>query len=227
MPEAPRDHAPDDEFANFDDFVTLPVRISRGRIIVCGPMPQLQDGAVGEVRLPRDAISPPTSPFAALATPPALLPGRELLACGAQVRFAIRAARVPPHLLEHTMSGPDARDANGRKIAPQLWVPVVLSQPLHLRALRDGHETLRGGACQIPALNCSARSLNHANTLLSEAFEPHRLAHNGSVFRRAYVCIQGEWKLLDALRSHAATPRQSLPIAGKSKRDRKTLRLFG
>jgi hypothetical protein len=55
--------------------------------------------------------------------------------------------------------------------------------------------------CTIPSLNMEAESLNHAFTIISEAYETKRRSHSGNVFERAYAQNDsGHWNNLDDLR---------------------------
>src|SRR5208337_2134709 len=64
--------------------------------------------------------------------------------------------------------------------------------------------TLESCRCVIPALKLEATSINHAFTLISEAYETKRLSHTGNVFERAYTPVGPKrWQTLDDLRIKA------------------------
>lgn len=75
---------------------------------------------------------------------------------------------------------------------------------LHLKG--DKEPSLEDCKCRIPVLNADARSLNHAYTLLSTAFETHRISHSGNVF--THVFFRGEtcWLSLNEARGRIDLP---------------------
>lgn len=173
------------------EWVSVPVRVVRGQLVPCDPALLFREGARGEVKLPVAALTSRADSLSSEAL---------FLSTGTEVRFPIRANRVPPDLIPQTLPMPKERTRNGRVKSPSLWVSVTLTQPLQSRTTQTGRVTLLGGACQIPALGCTARSLNHAYTLLSETFEPHRIGHTGSAWHKAHVYEDERWKPLDELR---------------------------
>ena len=55
--------------------------------------------------------------------------------------------------------------------------------------------------CAIPSLDKKAQSLNHAFTLISEAYETLRRSHSGNVFERVYAQDKtNKWVSLDEIR---------------------------
>ncbi|HEY9692442.1 MAG TPA: Shedu immune nuclease family protein [Oculatellaceae cyanobacterium] len=55
-------------------------------------------------------------------------------------------------------------------------------------------------SCYIPALDTTAQSINHAATLISEAFETHRKSHTKDVFRDVFFQKNNLWKPLQKWR---------------------------
>jgi hypothetical protein len=81
------------------------------------------------------------------------------------------------------------------------FVEGKLDAPLMLQVRGDQEARLSPCPCTIPALEKSAESLNHAFTLISEAFETKRRSHSGNVFERVYTQVTvGKWQSLDELR---------------------------
>lgn len=79
-------------------------------------------------------------------------------------------------------------------------VPVLLESALSL-LISPGHAgRLSGGACKVPALGISARSPNHALTLLSTEFELTRISHTGNVFTQGYLRRDGRWVRIAEIR---------------------------
>jgi hypothetical protein len=82
-----------------------------------------------------------------------------------------------------------------------LFVEVKLEADLWLLVRGDQEARLSTSPCAIPSLNKEAKSLNHAFTLISEAYEIKRRSHSGNVFERAYAQDEsGNWKSLDEFR---------------------------
>ena len=60
--------------------------------------------------------------------------------------------------------------------------------------------SLKSCKISIPFLKKEAISLNHAYSILSEAFEKSRRAHSGNVFNKIYYKRNDRWNPLDILR---------------------------
>lgn len=58
--------------------------------------------------------------------------------------------------------------------------------------------------CNIPSLHQEARSINHAYTLISQAFEPDRSSHTGNAFTKVFYFDNRRniWQPLKALRGY-------------------------
>jgi len=81
------------------------------------------------------------------------------------------------------------------------FVEGKIDAPLMLQVRGDQEARLSPCPCTIPSLNRRADSLNHAFTLISEAFETKRRSHSGNVFERAHTEVEaGKWQSLDELR---------------------------
>ena len=90
-------------------------------------------------------------------------------------------------------------------VQTEYWlVEVRLKQDLKIRIRGDQEAKLEPCSCLIPSLEREATSVNHAFTLISEAYETERLSHTGNVFERAYTPVGPKrWQTLDDLRINA------------------------
>ena len=85
---------------------------------------------------------------------------------------------------------------NTKSVVPQLqdrsldmlrvFATIELQDALYLQLRGTKAPTLSETACKVPALGKDAHSVNHACTLLSEAIEPHRIAHTTNAFKTVY-----------------------------------------
>lgn len=76
---------------------------------------------------------------------------------------------------------------------------LLEDQKIYVRG-GDKRATLDFCKCGIPALDRVADSINHAYTLISEVFEPHRKGHGGNVFLKVVYEREGRLELIDNLR---------------------------
>lgn len=89
-------------------------------------------------------------------------------------------------------------------LSPYLFIEVRLEADLWLLVRGDQEARLSTSPCRIPSLKKEAKSLNHAFTLISEAYETKRRWHSGNVFERAFAQDGlGNWQSLDELRLSA------------------------
>lgn len=66
------------------------------------------------------------------------------------------------------------------------FAEVVLRDNLELVYRGTKEAQINSCECYIPLLDCNARSLNHAYTLLSQKYQTGRTAHTGNVFENFY-----------------------------------------
>ena len=86
-------------------------------------------------------------------------------------------------------------------LSTYLFVEVKLDSDLWLLVRGDQEARLSTSPCTISWLKKEAKSLNHAFTLISKAYETKRRSHSGNVFERAYAQDKlGNWQSLDELR---------------------------
>ena len=88
---------------------------------------------------------------------------------------------------------------------PCRFAEVRLEEDLKIHLHATKHASLWPAKCSLPALEGgTAKSLNHAYTLLSRHFETKRITHGGNVFEAFYVCRDGRWRQLKGLRKVVA-----------------------
>ena len=109
---------------------------------------------------------------------------------------------VSPNVIEDPKQDGLIRNPQGMGLQTEYWlVEVRLDQGLCIRIRGDQEARLEKCRCFIPALNEKASSVNHAFTIVSEAYERKRLSHTGNVFERAYARLSPDgWKSLGDLR---------------------------
>jgi hypothetical protein len=76
------------------------------------------------------------------------------------------------------------------------FVEIRLDKALMLKFRGTKPPVLLDCACHIPSLKQDAQSLNHAYTLISTAFEPHRRSHAGNVFLKVF-CLDAKSMLFE------------------------------
>ncbi len=103
---------------------------------------------------------------------------------GTKLLSQVNADNVPYELKNFLHKSPS-------RIENRALVEITLMDDLHIR-LRDGRKsTLMDVRCSSPFLNDredppTAISINHAYTLISTYFEPHRRANTGNVFDKVF-----------------------------------------
>ncbi|NOQ63965.1 MAG: hypothetical protein GQ582_05585 [Methyloprofundus sp.] len=81
------------------------------------------------------------------------------------------------------------------------FVEIKLLDNLIITLRGTKKATLNRCYCIIPILNNQqAYSLNHAYTVISEAFEKHRISHSGNVFKDVYYKENSKWLPIASLR---------------------------
>jgi hypothetical protein len=153
------------------------------------PLPALAKGSVAEIVLAPECVEDATVRANLLeqkSTP--FLKGGTFVLVG-----------VSPTMIENPSAKGLIDDAS--ILSPYLFIEIKLDADLRLLVRGDQEAHLPASPCTIPSLNKKAKSLNHAFTLISEAYETKRLSHSGNVFERAYARDEsGNWRSLDDLR---------------------------
>lgn len=161
------------------------------------PLPRLAPNSLCEIVFRPEALQNPDDQMRLVSEQRACL-----LGSGSVVMLG-----VGPHLV----GDPKARGliCNPQELGvrTEYWlVEVRLLGDLLLRIRGDQEAKLEPCTCLISALEREATSLNHAFTLISEAYETERLSHTGNVFERAYTPVgPTRWQTLDELRINAIT----------------------
>jgi hypothetical protein len=109
-------------------------------------------------------------------------------------------------------------------VLTEYWLAeICLDQDLRIRIRGDQEAKLEPCKCMVPALNREAASVNHAFTMLSEAYETGRQSHTGNVFERAYIQVgPKQWETLDDLRIAAITKSLQMRLQVSSGEEGKT-----
>jgi hypothetical protein len=192
---------------NYQEIKTIKIKvvIENGQIMPVDLDLKFRDRVQGELTLPADAVV--EEKLRSILTGKIrteILPRDTLLLA---VMYPIRASDsdpsrvVSPDLLYRAY---DPRQHGERIYSTDgILVPLIIREPLLLE-LRGGVKDARLEfcRCEIPALNIEARSVNHAYSLISLAYEPHRISHSGNVFNKIYF-LNGQtrtWEKLDELR---------------------------
>jgi len=158
------------------------------------PLPQLHRGSVGEIVFaPECFVSEKIRTGLAGETRVPLLAKKTLIMMGMSPSVIGDAARKG---LIHADSL--------RIFSEDMFIEVILEEDQLLQIRGDQVAKLAPCPCFIPALDQKARSLNHAFTLISEAYETLRRSHSGNAFLKAYAKgDSGRWVSLDEFRLHA------------------------
>ncbi len=189
----------------FGKRLRIGVRFDGARFVMLDgrPLPQLVKNSIAELVLAPDSIQD-------IIARASLAGQRDIpfLKEGSRVLLGVSAAMVgnnpPPGLMSLDHPAIPSSD---------LYVEVMLNDDLRLRVRGDEEAKLSPCSCTIPALKREAESLNHAFTLISEAYETKRLSHSGNVFLRGYIQLKpAGWRNLDDLRLE--TLQRSLSSAG-------------
>ena len=162
-------------------------------------MPELEKGAVAEVVLAPECIQD--------ANVRARLTGEvsiRILAKGSFVLFGVSPSMIG-NLKAAGLIGPNQVPI----LSDYAYVEGKLDDNLFLQVRGDQEARLSPCACTIPVLERQAQSLNHAFTVISEAFETRRRSHSGNVFERVYAEVDsGKWQSLYELRLSAISKIQ-------------------
>lgn len=171
--------------------VKIPVKIVNGYPCLYpeGRLPALKDGTLGDLTVPAVAFEDPKVAIRLSAE------SKELFLM-AETRLI---AQISPQ------SAPEALLA---KVAPSAsgflgtGVEFVLKEEQQILSRGTKNSMLLHCRCFIPSLKAEAKSINHAYSLISQAFEPHRTSHTGNVFSKVFFKDGSVWKPLEALRGY-------------------------
>lgn len=158
--------------------VRLGVRIAKGEVRLADgrELPAIRDGAWGElVVLAESVANEEVRKTLTSERRVIFLPAKTVLWA------KVREEDIPANLMkfrEPRQSWPGE---------PGLFVAFILGQDLRIILRGCKAALLDDCNCDIPALERSVASVNHAYTALSTAFEPTRRSHTGNVFLKVFV----------------------------------------
>ncbi len=173
--------------------VKIPIKIVNGYpcLFPEGRLPELKDGTIGDLIVPADAF----------------VDGR----VAAQYNQERKAAFLPQGTRLMAQINPDKVPASHRDHLstslpgfPGAGVAFELMDDQMILLRETKNSALLPCKCWIPSLNQDAKSINHAYTLISQEYEPHRISHTGNVFSKVYYDddSSNRWKPLKARRGH-------------------------
>jgi hypothetical protein len=181
----------------YEKNLRIGVRLNGDKFVLLdgNPLPKLRANALGELLLRPDVIESWAD--------------RDRFTRDDVARMLEKGSRVflgvSPYLVGNPTAEGLLREPEKMKLKTEYWlVEVHLDQDLCIRIRGDQEARLEKCKCMISALKREASSINHAFTIVSEAYETQRLSHTGNVFERAYTWIEPTgWKTLDQLRLDA------------------------
>ncbi len=173
--------------------VLIPTRIRKGKVefFYGGPLPELKDGVVGDLKVPRYAVLDK-----AVLKKLEMEDAAEIRPTGARLGALINIKETIEDDKMKYFIKPDSVYVQG-------WlVEIALTEPLKLRLRGTKKGELYDCGCTIKALdNRGATSINQAYTLISQIYETHRRSHSGNVFEKVYCWDEkAGWQKLGDLR---------------------------
>jgi hypothetical protein len=190
----------------FEKHLRIGARFDGNRFVLVdgSPLPALSEDSVVELILAPESILDSTARARFLEEMAVTILEKE-----SRVFFGVSATMVS------NMKAVGLISPNVLQIISEYWfVEGQLDATLMLQVRGDQEARLSPCPCTIPSLNRTADSLNHAFTLISEAFETKRRSHSGNVFERVYTQVTaGKWQALDELRSEAIARMQAGTIS--------------
>ena len=187
----------------FEKHLRIGVRFEgSGFVLLDGkPLPKLAEGSVADLVVAPESIKDESIRFSLTSEK-----SMNLLEKGATVMIG-----VSPNMIEDIFAE-GLIPASALSIpSPYLFVAVVLNADLWLQVRGDQEARLSSCTCTITALGAKADSLNHAFTVISQAFETKRRSHSGNVFERAFAHDDsGALQTLDTFRLAATRSRKAV-----------------
>ena len=157
--------------------IVIPVQITNGTVnyFYDGPFPKITENTVGELVIPESAVKDKEA-----------------------INFLTEEWQIEifpkdtTFYVELKPSGADGKSllslplADRHKSDSRKFAEVITKEPLNLILRASKRPKLATVKCNIPILNTEATSLNHAYTLLSQAYEKDRISHVSNVFNTVY-----------------------------------------
>ena len=170
--------------------VKIPIKIINGTLYQYPdkPLPKLKDGTIGDLVVPSYAFrEQETAKQLNKEHKELFLPAKTVLIA------EITVQHIPKHL----------RKSIEEKLPGFLHIGVkfILLQDQLIQHRGSKNSKLQPCKCKIPSIDKDAKSINHAYSLISRAYEPHRISHTGNVFSKVYYKDK-YWHPLKQLRGY-------------------------
>lgn len=171
--------------------VKIPIKIVKGKLCLfpSDPFPELKEGTVGDLVVPADKLKDKI-----LVAELTREHKETFLNAHTRLIAMINPEKVPASLKDDVTSHVPG------SIGPGVEFYLQEDQIALHRGTKN--TSLMPCPCWIPCLNKDAKSINHAYTLISQAFELDRISHTGNVFTKVYYRNDSIWKPLKTLRGH-------------------------
>lgn len=179
--------------------VLIPIRIRDGKLefFYGGDIPKLKDDAVGHLMVPTYQVEDKGRlQLLEQETEKEFLAKSTHLFCQLNPNDSITGGPHKKFLIPGKQLGPPPKSGH--------FAEIVLHDPLVIKLRGTKKGELQDCRCSIPALpDEEPTSINHAYTLLSTFFEPHRRSHTGNVFDKVFFETKSnKWEPLKARRDH-------------------------
>jgi hypothetical protein len=166
----------------FEKMTKIPFKVVDSQLVFLydgKPLPELREGTIGDIIVSPSAIKDPAR-LQAITSEKVIT----FLPKDTRLLVQISLESVPTKLQPFLQDEPKSLIGGGKV---EIFLQADLM--LHLRSTKEAQ--LLDCPCHIPAIRTldsktEAKSLNHANTVVSTHFEPHRISHTGNVFNRIY-----------------------------------------
>lgn len=177
-----------DTFDSFNKTVSIPVRYTKGKIeyYYGKKLPKLKDGVIGELILPAYAVE--DKKFLENISKEVIV---DFLPSGTKLFVEINIKyfeKIDEDLQKFIITD------------RYHFIEIILQEIQKLKLRGTKKPQLLSAKCYIPALGKVASSLNHAYSLISQAYEIERISHIGNVFKKVYYCDNFLYHELDTLR---------------------------
>lgn len=175
----------------FGKTVKIPIKIVNGSpcLELGERLPELEDGTLGDLIVPAYAFKNQKD-FAKFMEEESVF----FLKNGTILVAQIDSRYVPKELEKSVLY--DCKGMCGP------GVEFVLCEEQEIRTRGTKNAALKKCECRIPALEKTALSINHAYSLISQAYEAHRISHTGNVFAKVFFKKGEFWKPLRELRGY-------------------------
>jgi hypothetical protein len=153
------------------------------------PLPELREGTWAELTFSAESITDEQV--------------QRTLTTERQVAFLPATTVLWARIREESLPSTLSKFRESRRMwagEPGHFIRFVLREDLKITLRGSKNAFLDDCACDIPALDKIADSVNQAYTLISTAFEPTRRSHAGNVFQKVFLEHEKFLRSLDVLR---------------------------